>query len=121
MPAFRSHALRKFFASQVYNNGLSETDARFLLGHAIDKTSNAYIKRDLNNLEAQYLKIMPALSMESVNTLTLESEEYNSLKNENENLRNELADIKSKLPDLEELRDLIANPKIKKLIDDETK
>lgn len=82
---FRSHALRKFFASTLHNNGMDYLDAEWLIGHRVKITTGTYIKPDIYRLKNDYAKILPFLSLNDVNPITLESPEFQELKNNYEN------------------------------------
>lgn len=118
---FHSHIMRKIFSSTVVNNGMELTDANWLLGHKIHKMSDIYTKPSINRLKQEYLRVLPFLSIEEVETLTLESDEYKALREENEALRAQFADIQSKLPELKELKDLLSDPEIKQFIENRVK
>jgi len=82
---FRGHALRKFFASTLHNNGMDYLDAEWLIGHRVKITTGTYIKPDINRLKNDYVKILPFLSLSEVGTVTLESPEFKELKDKYEN------------------------------------
>jgi integrase len=92
---FRSHALRKFFASTLRRAGYDSLDTEFLLGHAVKNVlQDAYVKRDLERMENQYLRIMPELSINPIKTNVFESMEYKRLKRENAEIRKIIAQMK---------------------------
>jgi len=76
---FRSHGLRKYFASTLKNNGMDAVDAEWLLGHELPKVTNAYIKPDIYRLKKDYMDILPELCLEDMKTVTLESEDVKNL------------------------------------------
>lgn len=77
---FRSHGLRKFFASTLKNNGMDTIDAEWLIGHKLPKVTGTYIKPDIYRLKKEYMDILPHLSISNVETITIESEEVKDLK-----------------------------------------
>lgn len=82
---FRSHSLRKFFASTLHNKGIDYLDAEWLIGHRVKNTTGTYIKPDIYRQKNDYAKILPFLSLSEVNPITLESPEFKELKNSYEN------------------------------------
>ena len=60
---FRSHMLRKFHASSLYNddNGLSLSEIDALQGRSKNNTHSAYFMENPNNLKKKYVKILDAL------------------------------------------------------------
>lgn len=82
---FRGHALRKFFASTLHNNGMDYLDAEWLIGHRVKITTGTYIKPDIHRLKNDYVKMLPFLSLSEVGPVTLESPEFKELKNKYEN------------------------------------
>ena len=82
---FRSHNLRKFFASTLRSMGYDSLDTEFLLGHKVrNSLQDTYIKRDLKRMEQQYLRVMPKLSLTPVKTNVVASQEYQELKQQYE-------------------------------------
>ena len=77
---FRSHGLRKYFASTLKNNGMDTVDAEWLLGHKLPAVTGAYIKPDIYRLKKDYMDILPELCLEDMKTVTLESDEVKGLK-----------------------------------------
>ena len=60
---FRSHMLRKFHASSLYNedNGLSLSEIDAIQGRSKNNTHSAYFMENPNNLKKKYVKILDAL------------------------------------------------------------
>jgi hypothetical protein len=50
-----------------------------MLGHKIDKVTNAYSKNDISKLKGQYIKCIPDLSIEDTEVHTLQSPEFKKL------------------------------------------
>lgn len=61
---FRSHMLRKYHASTLYNNGMSITDIDDLQGRSKDSTHQSYFMEDPNLLKKKYESHMDCLLME---------------------------------------------------------
>jgi integrase len=75
-----SHVYRKYFASTLYKNKLPELNVHWMLGHKIDKVTEAYFKSDINALREQYISCIPDLSIEDTEVRVLESEDKKLLK-----------------------------------------
>ena len=76
---FKSHALRKYFASTLHKNGLSQINIDWLLGHEINGVDRSYIKADPSNLKEVYLKVVEDLSIENVKVQTVTTEGYDHI------------------------------------------
>ena len=95
---FKAHALRKFFATTLKNNGMDNLTSEWLIGHKINSITNAYIKPDIYRLKKDYLDILPFLSLEKIGTKTVESDEYKELKEQY------LNDSKAKEEEIQKLK-----------------
>lgn len=60
---FRSHMLRKYNASTLYNNGMSIEDVDSLQGRGKDSTHSSYFMEDPELLKQKYLKYVPVLTI----------------------------------------------------------
>lgn len=62
---FRSHMLRKFHASALYNadNGLSLEEIDALQGRSKDKTHNSYFMENPNALKNKYVEALPSITI----------------------------------------------------------
>ncbi len=100
---FRSHALRKFFASTLYSKDLQQLTIDFMLGHKINKTTEAYFKSNPNSLKTQYMKLVEDLSIESVKVRRIESEEVKNIVNELNEKDKRLKDMEKKQEVMEEM------------------
>lgn len=76
---FKSHNLRKYFASTLHKNGLSQINIDWLLGHEINGVNASYIKADPSKLKEEYLKVVTDLSIEKVKVKTVTTEGYDQL------------------------------------------
>lgn len=102
---FRSHMLRKFHASTLYNDGMSLDKVNELQGKAKNKTDSAYFMVNPNDLKNEYIQHLPALSInQEVKKLTIKSPEYLKMEKENaeykqrmDNLTNEVDYIKKEV------------------------
>ncbi len=93
---FRAHNLRKFFNSTLLNNGADIFFTDYLMGHVIDQTHEAYFQASPEKLRERYMRFVPFLSIESVETRVLESEAYEKLHTEYEGLKKRLAELEEK-------------------------
>lgn len=103
---FRSHMLRKFHASQLYNNGMSLEEVDALQGRTKNTTHSSYFMEDPKNLKEKYIQHMDCLTINlDVNNLDIKSPEYVKLETENTSLKTELNkmdEIMTRLTKLEE-------------------
>lgn len=103
--AFRKitgHMGRKWLKTNLTNAGMPREPLETLLGHQIKNgTDDNYYMMNENHLKSIYLKYLPAITINPVETLTLESDEYKSIKEDNKALR-EL--IEKKDAEMEELK-----------------
>ena len=61
---FRSHMLRKYHASTLYNNGMGITDIDDLQGRSKDSTHQSYFMEDPELLKKKYIEHMDCLLLE---------------------------------------------------------
>lgn len=79
---FRSHNLRKFHASALYNDGMSMEMVNELQGKAKNKTDNAYFMVNPDDLRDEYVLHLSAVTIsDKVNYVDKYSDEYIELKN----------------------------------------
>lgn len=76
---FRSHAMRKYFATTLQKNNVQQLVTDWLLGHVVKGTTNAYFKPDEKALRREYRRIVPELSLEKVKIKELTTKEYDDL------------------------------------------
>lgn len=60
---FRSHNLRKWFASTLYAHKIPQLTIDWWLGHRINDTTAAYFKFDYKKLREQYATMIPELTI----------------------------------------------------------
>ena len=112
MRFFHPHALRKFYASNLHNGGLDSLNAEWLIGHKVKTLTNTYIKPEISTLKKEYLKVLPALSLEDIEPRTVESDEFKELKNNYEkrfkDKDNEIADMEKKIENMGTLMEELA-------------
>ncbi|TMS41009.1 MAG: site-specific integrase [Methanobacterium sp.] len=98
---FTSHKLRKYFASVLYKNKLSQTKIDWMLGHSIKKVTEAYFLADIPTLKNQYMELMDELSIENVETTVLTTPAYDSLIEKLDEKEKELELVNNRLSDYE--------------------
>ncbi len=90
----RSHALRKYFASTLEDNGFPKPKVDFMIGHTISNTDAAYFNRDPDKLKELYKTFLPYLTFEKtieVRSLdTKDAERLEALERENQRLKVEM-------------------------------
>ena len=83
----RPHSLRKLFATTLEKNRMPHLMIRWLMGHTIDGTTDAYFKADPEALKIEYLNVVNALSTNEVEVTTITTEGYREVKDEIEELK----------------------------------
>ena len=102
----RSHMLRKFHASRLYNSGLTLDEVDALQGRRKDTTHSAYFMENPKQLKEKYIQHLDCLTINmDVDKIDIKSPEFIKLENENKELKSELSeiqDIKERLLKLEQ-------------------
>lgn len=112
----RSHTLRKFFNSTMYNAGADQFFVEYAMGHALDDTRAAYFRASPEKLKEIYKKFIPYLTIKKeLNVST--SPEFQALVHENEILkaeavkhiveRKELFTVQQELKELKQRTDIM--------------
>jgi len=83
---FRSHKLRKFFASTLYKNNVHKLMIDWFLGHRIPEQDEAYFISDPEHLKKVYKEVLPELSINPVKYIEIPSEETEKLRRANKHL-----------------------------------
>ncbi|WP_407431869.1 site-specific integrase [Methanobrevibacter sp.] len=104
---FRSHMMRKFHASALYNDGMSLDKVNDLQGKAKNSTDSVYFMTNPEDLKYEYIKHLPAITINTdVKKLTIKSPEFMQLEKENEvyqnrihKLESDVASIISRMPE----------------------
>lgn len=91
----RCHNLRKVFATTLEKNKMPHLYTRWLMGHTIDITTDAYFKPDPEAIKEDYIEIVDQLTTNKVQIKVVDK--YESVTQELEELRGEVVTIKSKL------------------------
>ena len=108
---FRSHMLRKYHSSMLFDDGLSEEIIDSLQGRGKDSTHRSYFMDNPLRLRERYIEHMNAVVINlDVNNLDIKSPEYVKLEMEvdekDETIKkyeDELSDIRSRQDELEKL------------------
>lgn len=95
---FRSHAMRKVFATtlgwaEINGIPLDSLFVEFLLGHKLPRSMEPYYKNRPKRLKKIYLQVVNKLSIENVNVLDIKSPEYLELEKENKDMRKNIESI----------------------------
>lgn len=102
---FKSHILRKFHATNLYNDKMSLEEIDALQGRSKEATHSSYFTEDPTKLKEKYIEHLHCLTINmDVNQLDIKSPEFAQLENENTSLRTELDkmdDIMERLTRLE--------------------
>lgn len=101
---FRSHMLRNFHASALYNDSMSIDKVNDLQGKAKNKTDAAYFMTNPDDLKYEYIPHLPAVTINTdVEKLSVKSPQFIQMEKENEALKSEVGDMRN---ELEEMRGL---------------
>ena len=115
---FRSHMLRKFHASALYNDGMSLDNVNDLQGKSKSKTDQAYFMINPDDLKNEYIKHLPAVTInKEVEKLSIKSPEFIQMENENKELKSNIDNIMSKIENLEKIKSKVDS--LQKVIGDE--
>ena len=91
---FRSHMLRKFHASQLYNAGLSLDEIDALQGRGKDPTHSSYFLEDPEKLRQKYVEHLDAITINmNINNISIKSPEYLELEKLYQEMESELSEI----------------------------
>lgn len=97
----RSHALRKYFASTLENNGFPKAKVDFMLGHSVSDIDLAYFSRDSSKLKELYKVHLPHLTFEkTIEVRSLDTEDarrLEELEKENKELKKQIQEIESNI------------------------
>ena len=95
---FRSHMLRKFHASALYNDGMSLDNVNDLQGKAKNKTDSVYFMTNPEDLKYEYIKHLPAVTInQDVEKLSIKSPEYIKMERENEFYKKQMDTLSGKV------------------------
>ena len=102
---FRSHMLRKFHASALYNDGMSLDDVNDLQGKSKNRTDQAYFMINPEDLKYEYIEHLPAVTINTdVKKLHVKSPVFVKIENEKNELKSELDKLRA---DIDSLKGMI--------------
>lgn len=109
---FRSHMLRKFHASALYNDGMTLDKVNDLQGKSKNSTDSVYFMTNPEDLKYEYIKHLPAVTINvDVENVSGKSSEITPMENETNELKTELDSIKAEVSDLTSIKAEIADLK----------
>ena len=101
---FRSHMLRKFHASQLYNAGLTLDEIDALQGRGKDPTHSSYFLEDPEKLRQKYVEHLDCLTINlDVNSLEIKSPEYIELEQKYNEKEEQVNNMEERLSKVEEI------------------
>ena len=90
-----SHMLRKFFNTQLTNANITYEIRKHMMGHVLpNKVDNSYYLENPDELFDAYLKHIGVLTINPTKTITLESKEYAEIIAQNQQLKEEMLQLK---------------------------
>lgn len=107
----RSHMLRKFHASALYNDGMPRDFVNDLQGKSKNSTDESYFFVNEDDLKAEYINHLHALQIsQEVEKVTVKSKEFKEmeikniqLENENKSLQDEVDSISKRQDEIEKI------------------
>lgn len=107
---FHAHAMRSFFASVLFSEGLDYTSIEFMLGHSIGKVQEAYIMANPEKQKQKYVRLVDKVSfLENIQYQDISSVE----KKELEMLKDYKTETEKRLRELERIQNLLTNDLLK--------
>jgi integrase len=102
---FRSHMLRKFHASQLYNNGMSLDEIDALQGRGKDATHSAYFLENPMKLRERYIEHLGAITI-NWEVIDIKSPEYIRLEQENKAYKDNLDELWNELNNMKKRQNI---------------
>ena len=107
---FRSHMLRKFHASQLYNAGLTLDEIDALQGRGKDPTHSSYFLEDPEKLRQKYVEHLDCLTINlDVNSLEIKSPEYIELEQKYNEKEEQVNNMEERVSKVEEIFNQVNN------------
>lgn len=108
---FRSHMLRKFHSSMLFDDGLSEEIIDSLQGRGKDSTHRSYFMDNPLRLRERYIEHMNAITINlDVNSVDFKSPEYIKMEQELQEKTEEVQSMNDRLSALEKV--IYSNPEL---------
>ena len=102
---FRSHMLRKFHASALYNDGMSLDKVNDLQGKAKNKTDQAYFLINPEDLKYDYIQHLSAVTIgKEIEKISIKSPEFMQMEKENQSLKTEMNKIRNEIEEIYDLK-----------------
>ena len=102
---FRSHLLRKFHASALYNDGMSLDKVNDLQGKAKNKTDQAYFLINPEDLKYDYIQHLPAVTIgKEIEKISIKSPEFMQMEKENQSLKTEMNKMRNEIDEIYDLK-----------------
>lgn len=102
---FRSHMLRKFHASALYNDGMSLDKVNDLQGKAKNKTDQAYFLINPEDLKYDYIQHLPAVTIgKEIEKISIKSPEFMQMEKENQSLKTEMNKMRNEIDEINDLK-----------------
>jgi len=98
---YRAHNLRKLFYSLLRNEGLDSATYEFWAGHKEPEAHDVYFEPFAEKQKEIYMRYMKVLSIEPLETKTIESESYKELKDALKVKDREIKELKDKIAEME--------------------
>jgi len=91
----RGHNFRKFFKTQLQNDGMAHWQVEHMMAHTMDALEKAYFIEDSDKMKENYIQHMDAVTItHEVRQVTIEqSEEFQKLKAQNAQLMQKMAQM----------------------------
>lgn len=101
---FRSHMLRKFHASQLYNSGLTLEEIDALQGRGKDATHSSYFLEDPEKLRQRYIEHLDSVTINlDVNNLDIKSADYLELERKYNEKESQFNNMEERLSRMEKM------------------
>ena len=110
---FRSHMIRKFHASALYNDGMALDKVNDLQGKTKNRTDSVYFMTNPEDLKYEYVEHLPVLTMsKDVEKVTVKSPEFHRLENELREKTDAVESMSNRMDNMERMLQEIANQNV---------
>ena len=102
---FRSHMLRKYHATSLKNDGMNIDLINDLQGKSRNRTDDSYFFVNTDDLKHEYIQHLPSLMIgKEIEKITIKSPEVTRIENENQKLKDDVAEMMNRIQALEDMR-----------------